>query len=58
MVGDDEGWESVNISNSEDYLQLCLLTVFVYVKALVKLRRTVDEEELMDEGMTIFVPQF
>lgn len=48
----------MNISNSEEnYLQLHLLAIFVYMKALIKLGRTVDEKGLMDEGMTSFVPQ-
>lgn len=56
--GGDEGWESVTVSNSEEnYLQLYLLPILVYVKALIKPVRTVVEKGFMDKDMTRFVPQ-
>lgn len=48
--GSNEKWESVNISSSEEnYQQLYVLTIFVYMKVLIKLGWTVNEKGLMDE---------
>lgn len=48
----------MSISNSEENnLQLYLLTIFVYMKALIKLVRTVDQKGLMGESTISFAPQ-
>lgn len=54
----DKGQGSVSISNSEENnLQLYLLTIFVYMKALIKLGRTVDQKGFMGESTISLAPQ-